>query len=95
MAQLQITQKKLLAKDIQRNVHQVWQSYKVTENLSDEKKCLLKKQKGYDENHTILGVFGHIHETKRAIPILKAFAKIEKEFDNIDLVFVGKMAESI
>lgn len=86
---------KLLERDIHRNVHQIWHYCKINDNIANEEKRLIKQQKGLDCEHVLIGVFGHIHTTKRAIPILKAVARLQKDYDNIDLVYVGKMSEEI
>ena len=86
--------KALLEKDINRSVRQIWQGYRTnSETVID---CgALKKKYGFEADDVIIGVFGHIHETKRAVPILHAFSELEKEYSNVKLVFAGKLADEI
>ena len=89
------SKEKLLKTNIERNVYQVWQGTNVTQLPSVDEKKVIRKEKEYEETSVIFGAFGHIHETKRAIPILKAFAKLIKEYKNTRLVFVGKLSDSL
>lgn len=43
----------------------------------------------------IIAAFGHIHETKRAIPLVKAFAKLAGKYNRAQLLFVGKMDDAL
>ena len=49
----------------------------------------------YSEDEVVIASFGHIHETKRAIPILKAFALLCEKYSNLRYNFVGKLDQSI
>lgn len=83
---------KLLAKNIKRNV-EVIASYAVIDKLPDAEQ--IKVNNGFAKDTVIISAFGGIHETKRAVPILKAFAKLRKECENVHLLFAGKLADSI
>lgn len=84
--------KKLLKKDISRNV-EVLASYAKIEPIVE--KDFVKIQNGYNKNDTIIAAFGGVHETKRVVPILKAFSILKEEFGNVKLLFVGKLADSV
>lgn len=86
---------KLLRKDISRNVKQIWSFVNIEEQLTDAARDELKQKKGYAEDCVLFAAFGHIHETKRAIPILQAFARLVKEYDNVRMIYVGKLADSV
>ena len=81
--------RKLLEKDIRRQVYFI-HHYANINSLSDRKSS--RKKTGLPENSFVFCAFGHIQETKRAIPIIKAFSKIISRYGNIRLVFVGKLA---
>lgn len=85
---------KLLRKDIRRNVKQIW-SFVNFENKLSSNKSELKKRKGYSEECILFAAFGHVHETKRIIPIIKAFYELIQEFKNVRLIFVGKLDENL
>lgn len=85
--------RKLLEKDIGRNICQIWHYAKVEEK--SEKNDEIKQKLGYASSDCILAAFGHVHETKRIIPILKAFKGLIKENDNLKLLFVGKLDEEL
>ena len=79
---------KLLNRDIARNVRTI-RSYAKIEQLVDSQK--VKLDNGFDRDCIVMASFGHIHETKRAVPILKAFSKICQNYNNIRYIFVGKL----
>ena len=83
---------KLLKKDIYRNVRMI-QSYAKIEPLVDNNE--IKSIMNIDNNDIIMASFGHIHETKRAIPILKAFNRLITEYDNVKYYFVGMLDNGI
>lgn len=83
---------KLLARNIGRDV-EVIASYAVIDELPDAEQVKLRN--GFDKDTVVISAFGGIHETKRAVPILKAFAKLKKEIGNVHLLFAGKLADSI
>ena len=86
------SKEKLLRKNISRIVRVV-PSYAKIEPLVDVEKS--KREMGYDVNTKIFASFGHVHETKRVIPILKAFSRLSGEYANVKYIFVGKLSESI
>ncbi len=79
---------KLLRKDISRNVRTI-RSYAKIEDLVDNVR--IKENNGIDKKNIVISSFGHIHETKRAIPTIKAFSKLCKNYSNIKYLFVGKL----
>lgn len=79
---------KLLRRDIRRDVTHI-QSYVRIEPLVDS--SIAKKELGLSEERFVFAAFGHIHETKRVLPIVKAFAKLAAEHQEIMLIFVGKL----
>lgn len=84
--------RKLLEKNIGRRVFRIWHYAKVEELNTGGK---FRENLGYGPNDCILAAFGHIHETKRAMPILRAFRELVKENDNLQLLFVGKLSENL
>ena len=54
-----------------------------------KKKCCI------DPDTTVFATFGFIHETKRAIPLLRAGIRLLKEYKNAMLLFVGKLDQTI
>lgn len=87
------SKKKLLMKNYERNVKQIWHYAKVDDKCGDN--TLLKRQYGYNEDDIIIAAFGHVHSTKRIIPIIHAFKMIREENENVKLLFVGKLADEI
>ncbi len=86
------SERKLLLRDISRNV-QVIASYAKILPLTDS--AAVKEQNGISPDTTVISAFGGIHSTKRAMPILRAFAKLRKERSDIMLLFAGKPSEDI
>ena len=86
------SKEKLLKKNIQRDVKLI-NSYAKIEPLTSSNAA--KKKLKIKENDIIMASFGHIHQTKRPIPILEAFSKICNEFQDIKYIFVGKLDSSI
>lgn len=86
---------KLLQRDIARDVRQIWSFVNLEKVLSKDQRVELKEGNGYGKNEILVAAFGHIHETKRAIPILKAMGKLVKEYHNVKMVFVGKLADEL
>ena len=86
------SKEKLLKKNIQRDVKLI-NSYAKIESLTSSNAA--KKKLKIKENDIIMASFGHIHQTKRPIPILEAFSKICNEFQDIKYIFVGKLDSSI
>lgn len=82
---------KLIRKDIHRNVLTI-PSYAKLEPLRNNLE--IKHRMGMG-NDIIIASFGHIHETKRVIPILKAFNKLIQQNNNVKYYFVGKLDNSI
>ena len=82
----------LLAHNIARHV-EVIASYAVITPLADT--AAVKEKNGYSREDTVLSAFGGISRTKRALPLLKAFAKLHKEFPQTKLLFAGKLADDI
>ena len=85
--------RKLLEKDFGRDVRQIWSYARPSEEPVDGSNQ--KERFGFEKEDIIIAAFGHIHETKRAIPILEAFANINRDNSHAKLVFVGKLDNSI
>ncbi len=88
----QEAKEKLLRRDVGRDVSHI-QSYVRIEPLVDS--FITKKELGFSKEQFIFAAFGHIHETKRALPIVKAFAKLAAEHKEIKFVFVGKLDSAL
>ncbi len=84
--------KKLLMKNIERNVTVIPLYAKI---LMPADSRILKQKNGFSADTIIISAFGMIHETKRIIPIVKAFARLKKEHSNIHLLLSGKPSEDI
>ena len=82
----------LLRKNIGRTVVKI-PHYTRISPLSDTKEAKIKL--GIDPHNLVIASFGHIHETKRAIPLLKAGIQFLEVCQEAELVFVGKLDESI
>lgn len=85
--------KKLLLKDFGRNARQIWSYSKFEQKKRSVSE--LRDKFGYSNEEFVIAAFGHIHETKRAIPILEAFSRVKEEHSNCKLVYVGKLDSSI
>ncbi len=83
---------KLLMNDIKRDVR-VIASYAIIDELPDAGQ--IKENNGFGRDTVVISAFGGIHDTKRAVPILKAFAKLKSEVENVHLLFAGKLADGI
>lgn len=88
----QYSRKKLLKKNIQRNVT-VIPLYAEILMLTDSSS--VKQKNGFSADMTVISAFGGIHRTKRIIPVIKAFSRLRKENSNVHLMLVGKPAEDI
>lgn len=84
--------KKLLEKDVARNVSRI-PSYVKIEPLIEARAAKAALQ--IPEDKFVFAAFGHVHDTKRALPIVKAFARLQAEHPNAKLVFVGKLDEGL
>lgn len=84
--------KLLLEKDISRNVEKIF-LYAEIKELKNKKE--LREKYGVHEDKIIISAFGHIHETKRIMPILKAFKQLSDRYNDILLHLVGKPSASI
>ena len=67
--------------------------YSKIEPLRD--KSQIRRKLNINEEFIVISAFGHIHETKRIIPILKSFNNLSKKHDNILLFLVGEPSISI
>jgi len=83
---------KLLKINIARNVRTIRHYAKIS-SLPDS--VAAKKKYGYAKDDIILSSFGHVHDTKRVIPILNAFNQLCKKYDNVRYLFVGKLADQL
>lgn len=77
---------KLLQRDIGRNVKKI-HSYAKIEPLVDSNAA--KAALNITENTVVFSSFGHIHETKRSMPILKAFHRLCMHYSDVHYYFVG------
>lgn len=84
----QEAKEKLLKRDIGRCVRWIRHYAKIGPL---QENSLAKEALGWMSGTLHFAAFGHVHETKRVIPILKAFAKLAKQFSNAQLHFVGKL----
>jgi len=55
----------------------------------------IKEKNGISPETVVISAFGGIHATKRAMPILRAFAKLRNEHDNVMLLLAGKPSAEI
>jgi len=83
---------KLLKRNIHRNVRTIPSYAKIEPLVKDIE---IKSDIKLEDNTIVLASFGHIHETKRILPILKAFNKLTQKYDNVKYIFVGKLDSSI
>lgn len=85
---------KLLKRDIHRNVKTI-SSYAKIEPLVENNE--IKSNMQIHNKTIIMASFGHIHETKRVIPLLKAFNRFINNNGNINsfYYFVGKLDHGI
>ena len=83
---------KLLEHDIGRRVAKIPLYAKIEPLVPVE---TAKRALGIPEKNLVYSTFGHIHETKRAIPLLKAGIRLLKEQRNAELYFVGKLDAGI
>lgn len=88
----QEAKEKLLRRDIGRDVSWIRHYVKIEPLLESS---IAKKELGLSKEQFIFAAFGHIHETKRALPIVKAFAKLATEHQQIKLIFVGKLDSAL
>lgn len=86
------SKKKLLLRDISRNT-EVIASYAKILPLTDSAE--VKARNGISPETVVISAFGGIHATKRAMPILRAFAKLRKEHENVMLLLAGKPSAEI
>lgn len=82
------SKEKLLRKNINRKIC-VIRSYAKIEPLKDA--ACMKEKYGYAQDTVIIASFGHIHDTKRIMPALKAFHQLSKIYGNIFYLFAGKL----
>ncbi|MCM1082007.1 MAG: glycosyltransferase [Clostridium sp.] len=85
--------RKLLEKNIAYNVEVIPLYTLIDDNNLDNQK--VKSELGIAEGKKIFAAFGHVHTTKRAVPILKAVQKVKTEFTDFHFYFVGKLDESV
>lgn len=84
---------KLLSKNIGRNVSQIWHYANVGEYSGDNRAA--KQLMGYQPEDIVIAAFGHIHATKRIIPIIKAYKQLRDENSNVKLLLVGKLDKEL
>lgn len=79
---------KLLRKNIKKSVR-VIRSYAKIEPLKDSAR--MKEKYGYSSDTLVIASFGHVHESKRIMPALKAFHQLSKQYENIFYLLAGKL----
>ena len=79
---------KLLRKDIGLTVHTI-RHYAKIEPPKDA--AAFKRKQGFAQDHVVIASFGNIRETKRAMPLLKAFQKLCRKYPNATYCFVGQL----
>lgn len=84
--------RKLLERNIARDVRRIRHYAKIEPNTDS---FAAKSKIGFPGGSIMIGVFGHIHQTKRTIPILQAFAKLSEENEKVELVFCGKLNKNL
>ena len=82
----------LLRKNIGRTVDLI-PHYAKIEPLEDPK--VAKKKLNIDPEKTVIAFFGHITDTKRSVPLLKAASKYLRENSSCEMYFVGKLDNAI
>ena len=83
---------KLLERNIGRNVKVIPHYAKIEEIRNRES---AKHRFGFADDSIVFAAFGHVHETKRIIPILKAAIKLMKQNEKVYIQFVGKLDDQI
>lgn len=83
---------KLLKNKFDKDIAKIYSYVKISKLINKE---VFREKYNLNKNDVVFASFGHIHETKRAIPILKAFAQISKIYDNAIYIFVGKLNKSL
>ena len=82
----------LLNKNIEFKISKINHYAKIQEVIDVNK---AKEQLNINKEHIVVSAFGHIHETKRIMPILKAFKKLADNSDKVRLFLVGKPTKEI
>ena len=83
---------RLLERDIKRIVSMI-PHYSADEK--DNPYGRIREQLNISSDQIVIGCFGHIHSTKRAIPILMAYHRLCQKYNNLSLYYVGKLDASI
>lgn len=82
----------LLRKDISRNVKIIRHYAKINDIISP---LAAKEKLGISSDTKIIAAFGHIHETKRIIPILRVIASLREKYQKFKVILCGKIDENI
>jgi glycosyltransferase involved in cell wall biosynthesis len=82
----------LLQKDMFRNVKRIFHYVTINE-VQD--KLLIRDQLNIPREQFVISAFGHIHETKRIMPLLQAFNNLSTRHNELVLHLVGKPSPSI
>ncbi|MEX1029320.1 MAG: glycosyltransferase [Paenibacillaceae bacterium] len=82
----------LLQKDIHRNVKKIFHYADIKEVLNKKE---MRDKLNIAGDQFVISAFGHIHETKRIMPILQAFSNLSSKHNEIKLYLVGKPTSSI
>lgn len=88
----QEAKEKLLRRDIGRDISWI-RHYVRIEPLVDS--SIAKKELALSDDQFVFAAFGHVHETKRVLQIIKAFSKLANNEKNVKLIFVGKLDSNL
>ena len=86
------SKRKLLIRDSHRNVAWIRHYAKIDEMPH---KVNARNALGIPSDAFVVAAFGHIHETKRVIPLVYAFARLAKKHPRAQLIFVGKLDQNL
>jgi glycosyltransferase involved in cell wall biosynthesis len=85
------SKKKLLRKNIESDVRLIHSYAHIPHGNPAESKKYAREKLGIPPGQFLAASFGHIQETKRSIPSLKALHRLACENDNVHTVYVGKL----
>lgn len=86
------SKRKLLMHDSHRNVAWIRHYARIDELPSVES---ARRALNLPQDALIIAAFGHVHETKRALPLVRAFAKLSGKYSHAQLLFVGKLDDAL
>ncbi|SIQ81196.1 Glycosyltransferase involved in cell wall bisynthesis [Paenibacillus sp. RU4T] len=86
------SQNKLLNKNLNLKIKKI-NHYAINSPLVEKSRA--KENIGIPSNQFVIASFGHIHETKRTLPLIEAFKELAATNENLYLYLVGKPAPEI